>query len=97
MNTSALNVSLQHLVGNSIPYYVVPADKVMEKVALDRFPIICIVNTKNHMHKGEHWVCFYIFSSKAMEYFDSFANPLESYPEIEWPVEEIVRESCVPY
>ena len=62
MNTSALNVALHQLVGKRIPYYVVPADKVKETVALDRFPIICIVNTRNHMHKGEHWVFFDILS-----------------------------------
>ena len=97
MNTSSLSAALNQLAGRRVPYYVVPADGVKEAVKLERFPIICIVNTKVHAHQGEHWVCFFVLSSEKTLYFDSFGEDIDAYPEIVALVKNVVRESHVAY
>lgn len=96
MNTSALEVALQKVVGSKMPWYIVSANNAAKRVEFDKFPIIVIQNTRGEHHRGEHWIAWLITSQETTEMMDSFGQPVSSYPFVKFPVKNITKQNRRP-
>jgi len=85
MNTSALRVGLEQLIGDRVPYFITSADNLIDIVKYDQFPFLIIQNTDPAHKPGAHWIAWWVLSKKRCEYFDTFGKPLHYYPHVICP------------
>ena len=95
MNSIALRETLKIITGDKIPHYVVAADSAIKEIDVRKTPFLAIQNCSKEDSPGSHWICWYALTSSTVEYLDSYGKPVSKYPDVEFPIENIVRESCL--
>ena len=86
--------SLLYFTKSNLEYYVIAANE-LERITIKSYPCIIIQNCDKLGDPGSHWISYFVRSPKETEYFDSYANDIVLYPNVQVPG-KIVKENCTP-
>ena len=81
MNTVEIQKILEKELG-SVKFLGVYASDKLPKYIISK-PSCLVVNTHNSSEPGEHWVSIYLDHDENIDFFDSYGNNPEKYPQFE--------------
>jgi len=97
MNTFEIESTLESLLyftKLNLPFHVIAANE-LKSLNITSYPSIIIQNCDILGQPGSHWIAYYVTSKNTTEYFDSYGNDINMYPNVQVPG-KIVKENCIP-